>query len=146
MAKQILAVSTRHRNSNVRIVSTNQDHLKNKCSVSSDFTSFSSPELNLLIGLAFAAILAEGGHVECCRYEFSIFIDYRDALHDPNKIDILITVISHVLESGFLAFKKLGFPYYYDDFIWAYHQILNSLGAIPVGIKNEMQRILDLML
>lgn len=58
---------------------------------------------------------------------------------------MLITVISHLLENSFFAFKKLGFPYFYDDFIWSYHQVLNSLGAIPLEIKKAMQRILDLI-
>jgi hypothetical protein len=58
----------------------------------------------------------------------------------------LKATITRILESGITAFKILGFPYYFDDFIWTYHQILNSLDFIPFEIKKEMQRILNLML
>jgi hypothetical protein len=68
MAKFSLAGSTRRRNSILRIVSTNRDFLEKKCSSSSDFTSYTSSQLNLLIGLAFAAILAEGNYIDYCKH------------------------------------------------------------------------------
>jgi hypothetical protein len=45
-----------NRNSILRTVSTNRDYLKDKCSISNDFIPYSSHQLNLLIGLAFAAM------------------------------------------------------------------------------------------
>jgi hypothetical protein len=64
MVNEILAVSTRRRNSILGIVSTKRAILENNCSNSSDFTFYSSPQLNLLIGLAFAAIMAEGSEID----------------------------------------------------------------------------------
>ena len=143
MANKIVAVSTRHRNSNLRIASTKNEYLENKCSISTDFTSFSSHQLNTLMGLAFTAVLSEGSLVEGCWDDFSIFIDNRNALLDPDKLPVLVTAISYILKCGFSAFKTLGFPYFYDDYMWAYLQLVSPHTVIPMEIKKEMRRILD---
>lgn len=118
--------------------------MQNKCSNSSDFTVYSSPELNLLIGLAFAAILAEDSEVDPSWYALNFFVVYRNSLSDTNNLNCLKNVIGRLLENAFSAFKKLGYPYYFDDYIETYHRILNSKDLIPPEIKKEMARVLNL--
>lgn len=141
MAKIILAASTRHRNYILKNFSANSDYL---CDNSTNFDlppPYSFQELDILIGLAFTAILVQGTEVASCRAQLDIFLDYRHAhFYLPQKITF---AISHILKKGFSAFKFLGYPYYFDDFMGAYYRILNSTNSISSWIKQEMQEILD---
>jgi hypothetical protein len=95
--------------------------------------------------LAFAAILAEGSEVDGSRYALNFFLGYRDSLQNPEHLDFITNVVGYLFASGFSAFKTLGYPDYFDDFIWTYNNILHSKDlVVPFEIKEEMQRILDL--
>lgn len=86
--------------------------------------------------------MAEGSDVALCRSELNIFLKYRDFIQHEDMQDVLTLSITQILESGWSAFKVLGFPGYYDDFICLYHCILNSSNLVPLKIKKEMRRIL----
>jgi hypothetical protein len=141
MAKEILAASARRRNSILRILSTNGSYLCNNASFPPNPPPYSLHELDILIGLAFTAILAQGRHVEKCRSKFEVYLDHRH--ENENVSDFVVVAVSYLLRKGFAAFKFIGYPYYFDDFIMLYYHILKTTIPIFPTIKHEMQKILN---
>ena len=141
MAKEILAVSARHRNHILQNFSADSNFLCDNLTIFDNPPPYSFHELDILIGLAFTAILVQGTEITACRTQLSIFLDARQSsLCISQKI---VFAVCYLLKKGFSAFKFLGYPYYFDDFIVAYHRILNSPNIISPRIKQEMQEILD---
>jgi hypothetical protein len=141
MANEILAVSSRRRNSILGSFSANQENLGNY-GASDDYFNFLLPELNTIIGLAFTAVLTEETNLVFCRYELNCFLNNRDLIQDESMLEmVLLPSITYILESGFSAFKSLGYPRYYDDFIASYRCILGSTKLVPPALKREMHRI-----
>jgi hypothetical protein len=124
--------------------SANQENLGNY-GASDDHFNFLLPELNTIIGLAFTAVLTQGTNVVLCRYELNWFLNNRDLIQHEDMLNILLPSIVYLLENGFRAFKSLGYPRYYDDFIASYHSILSSTKLVHPALKREMHRILYLM-
>jgi hypothetical protein len=145
MANESLAVSMRHRNSILKFVPANKHFFDEKCTGAGPLDPYSFLEMNTVIGLAFTAILAAGLDLELCLPEMNIFLHYRDSFDHWDKYDIAIVAVTRILENGFTAFKKLGYPYYFDDFLWAYNRVLHSPNTFSFKIKQEMERMLDTM-
>jgi hypothetical protein len=141
MAKQILAGSIRHRNSILRIISTNGLYLCNNSSFPKNSPPYSFRELDILVGLAFAAILSEGSGIDACRPQLDIFLDQHLCREDPS--DAMVAAVAHIFRKGFSAFKFLGYPYFFDDFINPYLQVLKTDNLIFPAIKHDMQHILN---
>jgi hypothetical protein len=99
-------------------------------------------DLNALIGLAFTAILAQDSNVKDCRSSLNYFLDNRHTI-SINIEDHLLIAITQILEKGFSAFKFLGFPYYFDDFLQAYHHFLNSSSTYLPRLNQKMKEILE---
>lgn len=140
MANESLASSARRRNSILRILSTNGFHLCNNDSSPPNPPSFFH-EFDMLIGLAFTAVVASGHDVTICRSLLGVFFDHREEYEDITGYALVAA--KDILRQGFIAFKLLGFPYYFDDFLNTYRCILKPTHPIPSTIKYEMQQILN---
>lgn len=139
MAEIILAASTCRRNT---ISDNNPTFGLRLCK--NDSSSHMPPpyfqDLSVLIGLAFTAILGQNNYVDHCRPAFDLFLDKRHViithLEEPS-----VTAITQILEKGFSAFKFLGFPYYFDDFLQIYRHFLNTSNSY-LPIHQKMRHIL----
>lgn len=143
MANESLAVSTYCRNSNLDFLSTNRDYLPKNKSRIDIFHPFPFYELNTAVGLALTAVLTDGKHIIVCCAAFDIFLKYQKIMEGSVTLSDVIRALSILFESGFSAFKRLGYPYYYDDFICAYRFVLTASCSVPIAIKTEMKRILS---
>ncbi|MBV8801801.1 MAG: hypothetical protein JO131_02330 [Gammaproteobacteria bacterium] len=141
MAKIILAASTRRRNTISDIIPT---FCINSCKndTLSHLPPPNLPDLNILIGLAFTAILIQDSFVDHCRPALNFFLNNRYVINEGTE-EHLITAITQILEKGFEAFKFLGFPYYFDDFIQAYYHFVNSSNSCWPLLNQKMKEILQ---
>lgn len=144
MANESLAVSMYCRNSNLGFLSSNKDYLTKNKSFVDIFHPFPFYELNTAVGLALTAVITDGRYVMSCRTALDIFLRYQKIMEDPVTLSEIIRALSTLFENGFSAFKRLGYPYYYDDFICAYRYVLTQSYSVPIAIKEEMKRILSL--
>jgi hypothetical protein len=143
MAKRKIEKLRRSRNSILGIASPKKDYLHKNHAAFDAFEPFHLHELSTAVGLAFTAVMAEGIDVKFCRSALDIFLKYRQAINDPENLSAVTIAITTLLESGLSAFKNLGYPYYFDDFIWACKSTLNASNHVPMSIKEEISRILS---
>jgi len=139
MANESLAASARRRNTISDNIPTFGVALCKNGSSSRIPPSYFQ-DLNVLIGLAFTAILGQDNQVEHCRPALNLFLNNRH-VSASNLEEHSVTAITQILEKGFSAFKFLGFPYYFDDFIQIYRHFLNSSDA-DLPINQKMKQIL----
>lgn len=140
MAEHMLAVSSRQNNPILDISSLINESLLNMCA-NSDRFYLDYNELSTLIGLSLTAIMAEGTQVDVCKTHFETFLRYR--YFPKQKLEEVSIAISEIIHHGLHSFKTLGFPRYYDDFIWSLHRTLSSFSTTPIRIKQKLYQIFE---
>ena len=82
--------------------------------------------LATLAGLGFTAVLAEGSQVRSCRPHFAVFQRYRDFTQHSDKLKLLSRAIAEIVCHAIYPFRMLGHPGYFDEFISALMNALQS--------------------
>lgn len=142
MAKSMVTISDSTCNKFLEVSATNDAILFNKYPGYS-FSDGNHPELGTIVGLGFAAVLAEGSQIDICCIHVGAYLRYRNFYHYDN-VDKLSSAIAQVISVSMRAFEKLGHPRYYDDFIWAIYRVINIDYPIPVEIKQAIEKILKI--
>jgi len=145
MANEILAASTRPCNYNLGIYSLILARLKKYCAMSDGAHYDISPELDTLVGLGFTAVLAERTNLHACQSRVNSFVRYRDFMLHKDKLSEIAVIIAEIIQYAMYSFNRLGFPRYYDDFVWALHKTLRLHYGTPEEIKKETQRIIGML-
>ena len=140
MAKSMLSISTAPCNNFTEVFATNNAILNNKCPAC-HFRDGPYPELDTIVGLGFTAILTEGSEIDVCSTHIETYICFRDFYH-YGSAEILSATVSEIVSVSIRAFKKLGHPSYYNDFIWAIYRVISTDHPIPIEIKQAIEKIL----
>ncbi len=135
MAKRIISFSLSPRNtpSNEPVLEDNQ--------TKSGFNNFPYLELGVIVGLGFTAVLASGSQIEQCEVHVDTFLRCR-GFYFFDKIPEISEAVTQVIILGTQAFKKLGHPRYYDEFLWAICLVTSDFYSLPKEIKKAIDDVL----
>jgi len=142
MAKNMVAGSARHRNPILSISSLISTHLKNKCAFPARFAADSTLALGTAIGLGLTAVLAEGSRVDMCQVHMHTLLLYHTD-QTLDNLDDITHAMTEIMQHGMAAFKILGYPRYYDDFLWALQRLLASAGLKPSQQSKESRALIQ---
>lgn len=140
MAKSMLSISTATCNNFTEVFATNNGLLNNKCS-ECYFRDGTYPELSTIVGLGFAAVLTDGSEIDVCSTHVETYICFRDFYH-YGSVETLSLTIAEIVSISIRAFKKLGHPSYYNDFIWAIYRVISIDYPVPIEIKQAIENTL----
>jgi hypothetical protein len=147
MANHILAVSPHSSNTVSQIAYLIDITLQERSDPSTESHVDYCRELATLMGLSFTAVLAEGSQVRSCKPHLATFLRYRDFVQHADKLEQLSHAIASMVCSAVYPFKILGHPKYYDDFVGALVNTLQSSDTqnaeIEKGIKKIMQKLFE---
>ena len=118
MAKRILAVSLRPSNHVSQLAELIQAAFEERSTYSDYFSIDYKQQVHTFVGLAFAAVMAEGSKVKACRPLLASFFRYS-ALSRKKNFQPLSVAIAELVCKAMCPFKVLGYPRYYDDFLLA---------------------------
>ena len=75
-------------------------------------------QFSLLVGLSLTALLARGGQKQSCRKYFSGFLNFSDNFtRCSDEFDQVSLLVAEMVCRAMSAFRFLGFPRYFGDFI-----------------------------
>ena len=145
LANESLAVSSHSGNLVSTIAYLIKAALQERCESSPESHADYQRELVTVTGLGFTAVLAEGSQVRSCRPYFATFLRYRDFLQHTDKLEPLSHAIAGIICSALEPFGQLGHPRYYDDFIGALINALQSSNDHEAKKKGGIKRIMQLL-
>jgi len=135
MAKRIVSFSLSHRNTHPSNESTLEDNQ------TTGFNNFPYLELGVIVGLGFTAVLASGSQINQCKAHVDTFLRCRGC-YFFDKIPEISEAVAQVILLGATSFKKLGYPRYFDEFLWAICLVTSDFYSLPKEIKKAIDDML----